>query len=438
MPEEQRQVPEALSAHMEASLERLAEQARALGERQELLRNLLDAVFAVNSEIDLSSVLRRIVSSAMSLAGARYGALGVLDERGERLQDFVALGLTRQERRRMADIGRPQGRGLLGHLIRNPEPLRVDDIGSHPDSAGFPPGHPPLRTLLGAPIRVRGQVYGDLYLAERRDGKPFDDDDEALVLMLAGAAGTAIEKARLFRALGEAAEQFQRLLLPRLPQLDPFTAAAYYRPAAGGKLGGDWFDAMSLAERSCALVIGDIAGHDIHAAAAMAQTRNMLRALLYEQADPPSVLLTRLDHILHALTDNPLTTACLAVIRQTEAAWSIRWSSAGHLPPLLATPDGAVRYLDTSQDLPLGVDARSPRGDQTHLLPPGATVILYTDGLVEHPERSLDDGLTALARLVAQSIRFPLKKLCRVLADSGLGGGYDDIAILAIRTPDTL
>lgn len=205
---------------------------------------LLDAVLAVSGEKELPGVLRRIVSSAMALVDARYGAIGILDDRHEGLQDFITLGLTEQEKRRLAGIGKPQGRGLLGQVIRHPEPLRVDDIGAHPESSGFPPGHPPMRTLLGTAIRVQGEVYGDLYLADRRDGRPFDADDQAVVLALAGAAGVAIEKARLLTQIRAGAERFQRLLLPTLPDLAPFSAAAHYRPAEGAKLGGDWYDAV--------------------------------------------------------------------------------------------------------------------------------------------------------------------------------------------------
>ncbi|MFF5808949.1 GAF domain-containing protein [Streptomyces sp. NPDC012746] len=110
--------------------------------------------------------------------------------------------------------------------MHHPETLRVDSISAHPSSAGFPSGHPRLRTLLGVAISVRGEIYGDLYLSERRDGLPFDVHDENVVIALASAAGIAIEKVRLFERVRVGAEQFQRLLLPTLPDLRPFTAAA--------------------------------------------------------------------------------------------------------------------------------------------------------------------------------------------------------------------
>lgn len=186
---------------------------------------------------------------------------------------------------------------------------------------GFPPNHPYMGTLLGVAISVRGEIYGDLYLSERQDGEPFDADDESVVIALAGAAGIAIENVRLFERVREGAEQFQRLLLPTLPDLRPFTAAAVYRPAAEpSQLGGDWYDAIPLPGNVVAVVIGDVVGHDLPAAAAMASTRNMLRALLFDRSSAPGTILSQLDHTLQAITENPITTTTLARIEPDEGA----------------------------------------------------------------------------------------------------------------------
>ncbi|MGO4755755.1 GAF domain-containing protein, partial [Streptomyces sp. 2MCAF27] len=173
-------------------VEQIAAQLRELATAKERLQGLLEAVLAISQETDLYAVLHRVVTTAMDLVGARYGALGVLDESGEQLGQFITAGLSASERADLADIDFPRGLGVLGHLIRNPEPLLVDDIPSHPASAGFPPGHPRLRTLLGVAISVRGQIYGDIYLSERSDGQPFDHDDADIVVALAGAAGITI------------------------------------------------------------------------------------------------------------------------------------------------------------------------------------------------------------------------------------------------------
>ncbi|ANZ20438.1 regulatory protein [Streptomyces noursei ATCC 11455] len=429
-------LPPALRLRLDAEWDRVTERLRTLADAQEQFQGLLDAALTISRELELPVVLRRIVSTAMDLVGTRYGALGVLNEQHTGLSEFIPVGLTDREVAALAGVGQPQGRGLLGHLIRHPEPLRTDNVPAHPHAAGFPPGHPQMRTLLGVPISVRGEIYGDLYLSERLDGQPFDAHDERVVLALASAAGVAIDNARLFEQVRAGAEQFQRLLLPHLPDLWPFTASAIYRPApAPGLLGGDWYDAVLLPDHACAAVIGDVVGHDMHAAAAMAQTRNMLRALLYERCTPPSAVLAQLDRTLCAITDNPVTTACLARIEPGDDAWTLRWSTAGHLPPLLITPDARTEYLHADPGVPLGVDLAQPRPDHTHPLPAGATVILFTDGLVEHPQDSLDAGLNLLARIATAHAELPLDALCQTLADQHPGDGHDDMAILALRTP---
>ncbi|MFH8366094.1 PP2C family protein-serine/threonine phosphatase [Streptomyces sp. NPDC018031] len=405
------------------------------------LQALLDAVLAISRELDLPTVLHRIVTTAMDLVGARYGALGVLDESGTELAQFITAGLSEGERGALAGIDFPHGRGVLGHLIRHPQPLRVENIPAHPASVGFPPGHPHMRTLLGAAITVRGQIYGDLYLSERYDGKPFDAQDEEILVALAGAAGIAVANARLYQQVHSGAEHFQRLLLPILPDMRPFEAAAVYRPAAQPHhLGGDWYDAMLLPDGSWAAVIGDVVGHDLNAAAAMAQTRNMLRALLYDRCSPPSAVLHQLDRTLHAVTDVPVTTACLARIEAAPAGapgapWTLHWSSAGHHPPLLLTPDGTAEFLHGDPGLPLGVLVEEFRPDHRHPVPAGSTIVLFTDGLVEHPAHPLDASLEALAGLAAARAGLPLEDFVTELADRHPSDGHDDLALLAVRVP---
>ncbi|WP_234330886.1 PP2C family protein-serine/threonine phosphatase [Streptomyces sp. NRRL F-4474] len=422
---------------LDAQLDDIAAKLRELAVAKDRLQDLLDAVLALSREEDLPALLHRFVTTAMGLTGARYGALGVLDESGQELKQFITAGLSEPELADLAGTEFPRGHGVLGHLIRHPEPLRVQDIAAHPASVGFPPGHPPMRTLLGVAISVRGTIYGDLYLSERHDGGAFDHDDEAIVITLAGAAGIAIENIRLLEAHRDSAEHFQRLLLPTLPDLSPFTGAATYRPATTpGHLGGDWYDAIWLPDNACAAVIGDVVGHDLYAAAAMAQTRSMLRVLLFDHLTPPSAILHRLDRALNAITDLPVTTACLARIETAQAGWTLRWSTAGHLPPLLITADGTARYLHAEPGLPLAVSTEQHRPDHSHPLPPGATVLFYTDGLIEHPAHSIDDGLARLAELAGAHIGLPLQEFVDTLADHHPSDGHDDMAILALRTPD--
>lgn len=162
----------------------------------EQLAHLLDAVVAITADLDLSDVLSRIVRAACELVDARYGALGVLDQEGERLAEFVTHGMTPQQRAAIGDP--PHGKGVLGLLIDKPFPLRLHDISAHPTSHGYPPGHPPMRTFLGAPVRIRDEVFGNIYLTEKNDGGEFTPDDETILVALAAAAGIAIDNARLY------------------------------------------------------------------------------------------------------------------------------------------------------------------------------------------------------------------------------------------------
>ncbi|WP_184547910.1 sensor histidine kinase [Streptosporangium becharense] len=156
---------------------------------------LLDAVVSVGSDLDLETVLRRIVQTATTLVDAGYGALGVVGQ-GNTLVQFIPVGLTEEEIARIEHW--PHGLGVLGLLIKEPVPLRLTRISDHPESYGFPPGHPPMGSFLGVPLRVRDEVFGNLYLTEKRGGGEFDEDDQAIVMALATAAGVAIENARLY------------------------------------------------------------------------------------------------------------------------------------------------------------------------------------------------------------------------------------------------
>ena len=156
---------------------------------------LFEAVVAVGANLDLEVVLRGIVESALTLVDARYGAMGVIGD-GERLAEFIPVGLTEAEIEGIHHW--PEGRGLLGALITDPKPLRIADLSKHDLSSGFPAGHPPMTSFLGVPIRIRDEVYGNLYLTEKHGGGQFDEEDEAVLVALAAAAGVAIDNARLY------------------------------------------------------------------------------------------------------------------------------------------------------------------------------------------------------------------------------------------------
>ncbi|MFI8849218.1 GAF domain-containing protein [Streptomyces sp. NPDC053499] len=177
-------------------LEELQARLDAARGTRDRVHSLLEAVLSVGRELDLEQVLRRIVEAAAILVDADYAALGVIGPDGRMLSDFYTIGISEEQ---IAEIGNyPEGHGLLGELIRNPEPLRLAKISEHPSSYGFPPHHPPMNTFLGVPIRVRDQVFGNLYLTEKRGGTQFDDEDESVLATLAVAAGVAIDNARLY------------------------------------------------------------------------------------------------------------------------------------------------------------------------------------------------------------------------------------------------
>jgi signal transduction histidine kinase len=175
-----------------------------LGARDQM-QGLLRAVVAIGEGLDLESTLRRIVQTAVGLVDASYGALGVIGE-DRPLAEFIPVGLTDTEITAIHHW--PEGRGLLGLLIRDPRPLRLADIAAHPESSGFPAGHPPMGSFLGVPVRVRDEVFGNLYLTNKRSAAEFTEDDEAVLIALGAAAGVAIENARLY----EAARRQQRVI----------------------------------------------------------------------------------------------------------------------------------------------------------------------------------------------------------------------------------
>ncbi|HEY2937677.1 MAG TPA: GAF domain-containing sensor histidine kinase [Gaiellaceae bacterium] len=173
------------------------------------LRALFDATVALTSELSLDSLLQKLVETAAALTGARYAALGVIDETGSALERFVTTGSDPETHAAIGDL--PRGRGILGVLIREAQPLRLHDLGKDPRSVGFPPNHPPMRSFLGVPIMLRGVAYGNLYLTEKESGEDFTEEDQELVTLLATQAAVAIENARLYQSATRWSRQLESL-----------------------------------------------------------------------------------------------------------------------------------------------------------------------------------------------------------------------------------
>ncbi len=194
-PHSSQMLPELRSLKLETLLRELVDRAQEVIDAENRVHRLLGAVVTVASDLSLPDVLRRIVQSALDLVGAEYGALGVIGH-DRRLVEFIHVGISDELRQRIGDL--PTGKGILGLLIDDARPLRLHELSEHAQSSGFPANHPPMGTFLGVPVRVRGEVFGNLYLTEKIGGGDFTDEDEAVVIALAAAAGIAIENARLF------------------------------------------------------------------------------------------------------------------------------------------------------------------------------------------------------------------------------------------------
>jgi signal transduction histidine kinase len=225
----------------------------AITEERDRLRALLDAGIALSSELSLDALLQKTVEAAVALTGARYAALGVIDESRNGLERFVQTGIDPATHAAIGEL--PRGRGILGLLIEDARPLRLHDLSEHPASTGFPPHHPPMRSFLGVPVLIRGVAWGNLYLTEKAGGDGFTEEDEEVVRLLASQAAVAIENARLYESATHWSQQLEalhevlrsivgetqlprllELVARRLRELVEAEAILIVRPTPGGSL----------------------------------------------------------------------------------------------------------------------------------------------------------------------------------------------------------
>lgn len=289
-----------------------------------------------------------------------------------------------------------------------------------------------------APIRSTRAVLGALTLGRARQPGDFKTADLPLIEDIARRAGLALDNARLYQRQRKVAETMQNHLLPQMPRVSGLQMAVRYLPAPdASQVGGDWYDAFSLPDGATALAVGDVVGHDLEAAAGMAQVRNMLRAYAWALPEPPSRIVERLDEAVMHITDVTMATVILARVEEAdEGRWKLSWSNAGHPPPLLISHDGLADYLTGGHGILLGTGAGEPRTDGTALLPPGSTLVLYTDGLIEEPGHTLDEGLHRLRRHAAALAHRPLDSFTdRLLRRVRPAANDDDVALLALRAP---
>ncbi|MBQ0863742.1 SpoIIE family protein phosphatase [Streptomyces smyrnaeus] len=289
-----------------------------------------------------------------------------------------------------------------------------------------------------APIRGVREVLGALTLGQAERAERFSD--LSLLEDIARRAGLALENARLFQRQRRVTETMQRHLLPQLPREPRLEMAARYVAAPeASEVGGDWYDAFFLQDGNLAVATGDVLGHDADAAAAMAQVRNMLRAYAWSYQEPPSAVVDRLDQAVQHMTDASLATLVFARVESdTEGrqGGQVRWTNAGHPPPLLVTHDGRARFLDSVVDPLIGADFPASRQDAAVDLPPLSTLVFYTDGLIESRGHSLDEGLDRLSEHAAALARRPLDTFCDLLLNRVRpADNDDDVALLALRRP---
>ncbi|MGI4895840.1 MAG: SpoIIE family protein phosphatase [Janthinobacterium lividum] len=304
----------------------------------------------------------------------------------------------------------------------------------------------PFATVV-LPLRGRGHTRGLLTVVNGVGRGAFSAAEITALREVTGAVGLALDNAHLIAVQRDYSERLQRSLLAELPEPDHLELVARYVPAAdGAQVGGDWYDAFMVHDGATCMVIGDVTGHDQDAAVQMAQVRNVLRGIAHSLPGTPAEVLRALDSAMHDLAIGALTTAVLARVEQdavdaSRGLRTIRWSSAGHLPPLLLDPllfgtEGSAEFLDRPSDLLLGLDADFERHDHTAHLRTGSTILFYTDGLVERRGENLEVGLARLRATAARFAALPLQEFCDALLRELAVDSEDDVALLALRAHD--
>ena len=318
-------------------------------------------------------------------------------------------------------------------------PTRAAGLAWSPEMAGVyeATGRSTWATL---PLRVGADLLGAL-VACWEDERTFADEDVALLEGFAAQVSQAVLRIRATQAQRAAALSAQRLsetlqlsLLTDPPKVPGLQIAVRYQPAAQeAQVGGDWYDAFVTASGSLLVVIGDIGGHDRTAAARMGQVRNLLRGMAYDSDDSPAVLLGRLDTAMQGLGLDTLATALLARVEPAQDGYRLRWANAGHLPPVLRTGDGRLSVLDDESDLLLGLDADAERYERTTDLPTGSSLVLYTDGLVERRDASLDAGIARVTQAVSRLGDAGAEATADAVVTAAGSSNEDDIAVLVLR-----
>ena len=290
------------------------------------------------------------------------------------------------------------------------------------------------------PLVARRRILGTMTLGIVTTERAYDEEGLALAVDLARRAGLAVDNARLYSEAQEAAITLQRSMLPSIPQVPGLDIAAHFLPSSGtAAVGGDWYDVLPLPDGAVGIAIGDVMGHDMHAAAAMGQLRSVLRSYAWE-GDSPAGVLDRLDRLVQGLHMAQLATTIYARLVPADDGFTLTYANAGHLPPLLRTPGGHVLRLEEGHSPLIGAveergEGGEPRAQATLSLPAGSVLLLYTDGLIEDRDLDLEVELGHLEDILREQPRaIAVSEMCEAI----LGGMarrelLDDAAILLVR-----
>ncbi|TFV69935.1 GAF domain-containing protein [Blastococcus sp. CT_GayMR20] len=407
------------------------------------------------SEVMIGSLdMQESVARLMDLVVPRlcdWATVTVLGYDGQRAD----LGRAHGDPRRLADLDtylqkrtrRAGDDSLITAALLTGEPVHLDAI--HPalaeDSLPSDEVRDAWRRLDPAsctivPLRARDETFGVLSMINSSARPPHDEMDIATAVEVARRAALSLDNSRLYGRQLQVAETLQRSLLTPPPQPDHLQIAVRYQPAGTNMhVGGDWYDAFQQRDGATLLVIGDVVGHNVDAAAAMGQIRSILRGIAYDRQESPAQILSRVDEVLTGLRIGTLATALVARIEQPAdqaraGLRTLRWSSAGHVPPVLLHPDGDVEVLDSAPEILLGAESTRPRTDHEVLIAPGRTLVLYTDGLVEHGRTGIDEGIARLTGIVGELGGLGVDPLCDRLLDRIVRQrSDDDVAIVAVR-----
>ncbi len=444
---------DALTAQIAQSVSRLRSEAEratavaAMAAANQRLQLLADAGRMLSSGLDIADQLDRLAELVVP-ALADWCWIVVTEEQG-RMQEVAWAHRDPARRDDVGDYVHAMVPGMSDEhaarvVTRTGRPLVVPELDDEHIARILPdPGVRETllrlapRSALVVPLVARGRVIGAMGTANGADRGPHAPAEIETAVEVGRRAGLALQTARLHEQQRDLADALQRSMLTAPPRTDGCEIVVRYVPASAGvEIGGDWYDAFVDPDGAVVLAIGDVVGHDRHAAAAMGQLRGLLRGVGYADGGSPAEVLTRLDRAAAGLALGTMATAVLARLdRRTGEEAVLRWSNAGHPPPVLVEPGGGVRLLEApTADLLLGVAPDRPRTDHDCVLPAGSTVLLYTDGLVERRDRHLDAGTAALTAALGEYGGLPLEELCdRVLERLFLPGAEDDVALLAFR-----